>query len=210
MYVPKHFSADDPKTLARYMREASFATLVSTVDGSPYASHLPLYFEARKGEYGTLYGHVAKANDHWKTFREDTESLAIFTGINAYISPNWLQSKNAVPTWNYVAVHAYGSPQPIEDAQATLDVLAKLSRANENEITGNWTMDKMDASVLHGMLKGIVAFEMPVSRLEGKRKMSQNKPMEDQRSAIAGLRTMDMAQATAIADDMETALKKPS
>lgn len=207
MYVPKHFREEDQETLACYMQAASFATLVTAIDGIPYASHLPLYYKAGKGPYGTLYGHVAKANEHWKSFKDAPQSLAIFTGVNAYITPNWLTSKNAVPTWNYVAVHAYGIPEPIDDAQATLDVLANLSGTHENDATGNWTADKMDEAVLHGLLKGIVAFEMPIDRLEGKRKMSQNKPAEDQQSAIAGLRTMETPQSTAVADDMETGMK---
>ncbi len=202
MYLPKHFCVDEMASLAKYMRSASFATLVTSVDGSPYASHLPLYFDPDKGPYGTLYGHVARANEHWKFFDVNRPSLAIFTGINAYITPNWLQSTNAVPTWNYVAVHAYGRPLLIEEPDAVLALLHNLTQSYETEATGNWTIDRMDQRVLRGLLKGIVAFEIPIERIEGKRKMSQNKPLEVQKSAISGLRKMQDKGSTEVAEEM--------
>ena len=210
MYVPKHFNEESLTKLAQYIQASSFATLVTSHSGTPYASHLPMHFDPNKGKFGTLYAHLARANEHWKHFQSAEDSLAIFTGINAYISPNWLQSVNAVPTWNYVAVHAYGRPQIIEDTDAVLELLANLSRANETEATGNWTADKMDQTVLLGMLKGIVAFEIPINNLQGKRKMSQNKNIDIQQSAIAGLRTTNEPQSAAVADDMETALNASS
>lgn len=204
MYVPKHFNEDNFDTQTRYIRAASFASLVTSVDGTPYASHLPFYFDPNKGKLGTLYAHVARANGHWKYFDTSNESLTIFTGPNAFITPNWIQSDNAVPTWNYTAVHAYGRPQIVSDTDAVLELLSKLNSANENEITGKWTVDKMDQSVLIGMLKGIVAFEIPVLRIESKRKMSQNKSTDIQKSSIEGLRSMNDPQSTSVADEMES------
>lgn len=204
MYVPKHFNEDNLDPLGQHMMASKFATVVTTVDAIPYASHLPLTYNQGVGDFGTLYGHVARANPHWNYFQEDHQSLAIFTGPNAYVSPNWLGAQNAVPTWNYVAVHAYGVPQIVEDEDRVLDILATLSADNETAKTGFWTADKMDQGVLRGMLKGIVAFEIPISRIEGKRKMSQNKPEDVQRSAIAGLRQMNDPASTAVAHIMET------
>ena len=204
MYVRKHFNEDDFDTQTRYIKANSFASLVTSVDGTPFASHLPFYFEPDKGKLGTLYAHVARANDHWKYFDTPNESLTIFTGPHAFITPKWLQSDNAVPTWNYAAVHAYGRPQIISDTDAVLDLLRKLNSANENEITGKWTTDKMDQSILIGMLKGIVAFEIPVLRIEAKRKMSQNKNTDIQKLSIDGLRSMNDLQSSSVADEMES------
>ncbi|NQV98061.1 MAG: FMN-binding negative transcriptional regulator [Rhodospirillales bacterium] len=203
MYVPRHFSAEDLVELGAYMRTFKFAALITTVDATPYASHLPLVYDPAEGAFGTLYGHVARANSHWQSFAGASDSLAIFTGPNAYVSPNWLAGGNAVPTWNYVAVHAYGRPQIVENEDQVLAILARLTGENETPKTGMWTADKMDQTVLRGMLKGIVAFAMPVSRIEGKRKMSQNKPPEVQQSAVAGLRQMQEPASTAVADIMD-------
>ena len=202
MYVPGHFKEDNPDDLCSAIRAAHFAVLVTAVEATPFASHLPMHFDPAQGAHGTLYAHVARANAHWQYFADDRESLAIFTGPNAYISPNWLGGQNAVPTWNYVAVHAYGRPVIIEDPDQVLAVLAHLSRDNETAKTGFWTADKMDPAVLRGMLKGIVAFAMPIERIEGKRKMSQNKPSAMQQSAITGLRQMHEPRSDAVADIM--------
>jgi len=207
MYVPKHFIEDDREALAGIMNAASFATLVTARSGLPYATHLPLILDPDTGDNGTLLGHVARANDHWTLFDGKTQSLAIFTGINAYIGPNWYASANTVPTWNYMAVHAYGAPRIVDDAEAVLSILAKLTAANESDQTGNWTMDKMDQTILHGMLKGIVAFEMPIERIEGKAKLGQNKKPEDSRGAIDGLNQTGNPMAAQIADEMARRLK---
>jgi len=201
MYVPKHFAETDVGILAEVMRSSSFASLVMSGDGIPMGTHLPLYLDADKGMHGTLLGHMARANDEWKRFDGKTTALAIFTGINAYIGPNWYLSENAVPTWNYMAVHAYGKPRIIDDGEEVLAVLERLTSAHENDATGNWTMDKMDRNILLGMLKGIVAFEMPIETIEGKAKMGQNKKTEDTAGAIRGLRsTHDPAAVQVVAE----------
>lgn len=202
MYVPKHFNVDEFSTLTNYIKESSFASLVTSVEGVPYATHLPMSFDPDAGEFGTLYAHVARANDHWKYFDRAEDSLAIFTGIHAYISPNWMAAKNAVPTWNYIAVHAYGRPKIIENPDAVLALLGRLTNTYESDATGNWTADKMDQKVLHRLLKAIVAFEFPVSRLEGKRKMSQNKGTEAQKSAADGLGKLTDPGSVAVAKNM--------
>ena len=203
MYVPKHFAETETDVLADVIRSASFSSLVTSKEGIPLGTHLPLYLDIDKGEHGTLLGHVAKANDHWKLFDGETTSLAIFTGINAYIGPSWYRSENTVPTWNYMAVHAYGKPRNVEDPEAALTILERLTTAYENDATDNWTMDKMDQKILLGMLKGIVAFDMPIERIEGKVKMGQNKKSEDTAGAIEGLRRSDTPMQNAVADEMQ-------
>jgi len=208
MYVPKHFAETDCTTLADIMRASSFASLVTTRDGLPVATHLPLYLDADRGEHGTLLGHVARANDHWRLFDGNSAALAIFGGIHSYIGPNWYGSQNAVPTWNYLAVHAYGAPQVVEDPAAVLDILERLTASYETDTSGNWRMDRMEPDLLHGMLKGIVAFEMPIDRIDGKAKMGQNKKPEEIRGAVRGLRSTGEPMATAVASEMERRLKK--
>ncbi len=203
MYVPKHFAETEPNAMSDVIRSASFASLITSANNTPEGTHLPLFLDAKKGKNGTLLGHVARANDHWKQFDGDTTALAIFTGINAYIGPNWYKSLNTVPTWNYKAVHAYGKPRIIDDAEEVLGILGHLTQAHENESTGNWTMDKMEQNILRGMLKGIVAFEMPIERIESKIKMGQNKNPEDTAGAIDGLRRSGAPMQTAVADEME-------
>jgi transcriptional regulator len=207
MYIPKNFAEDDPEILAGLMQDASFATLLTSRDGVPLGSHIPLHLDQSEGQPGRLLGHLARANDHWRDFDGETEALAIFHGPHAYISPNWYETPNMVPTWNYAAVHAYGTPRIIENAEQTLGILNQLVEANESEATGNWSMQTPDADILRGMLKGIVAFEMPINRLEGKWKMSQNRKPQDARGAAEGLRQAGNPEAQAVASAMEARIE---
>ncbi len=206
MYVPNTFAEDNPAELAALMRSASFATLVTTSDGCPVATHLPLVLDDDGNGPGRLLGHVARANDHWKAFDGDTQALAVFAGPHAYISPSWYESPNMVPTWNYAAVHAYGRPSVIEDTDAVLALLSRLVGTYESDATGNWSMANSDLDIMRGMTKGIVAFEMPIERIEGKWKMSQNRKPEDARGAVKGLRRLGSPDAAAVADIMEARL----
>jgi transcriptional regulator len=185
MYVPKHFEEKDREKLLGFMRKNSFVTLVSTVDNVPFASHIPLVIE-RSEDTIKLTGHVAKSNPHWKAFGQG-ETLAIFTGPHAYVSPTLYEEKSSVPTWNYIAVHAYGVPNIIEITERE-----KLERMMDEII------DYYDASYKEqwhslsevyrtSMMKGIVAFEMTVTRLEGKYKLSQNRSQVDQRKVAETL-----------------------
>jgi len=203
MYVPKHFAETDNNELTDIIRSASFATLVTSGGGVPEGTHLPLYLDVDKGPHGALLGHVARANDHWKQFDGETTALTIFTGINAYIGPNWYKSTNTVPTWNYMAIHVYGKPRVVDDPEAVLSILEHLTQTYENDSTGYWTMEMMDQNILQGMLKGIVAFEMPIERIEGKAKMGQNKKPEDTVGAIMGLRAVGAPMQEAVAGEME-------
>jgi len=203
MYIPKHFAETEADALAKVMQDASFATFITSEDGTPEATHMPTLFAPEKDGHGSLFGHVARTNDHWKSMDGETPALMIFTGINAYIGPNWYKSENLVPTWNYIAVHAYGKPRIISDTDTIIDLLQRLSAQHENDATGNWTTSKMDQKVLVGRLKGIVAFEMPIERIEGKIKMNQNKKPEDNAGAIEGLRATGDPMSAAVADEME-------
>ncbi len=184
MYTPKHFEVRDPELLFALMERFSLATLVSVDGGVPAASHLPFLIEKQRGPQGALISHMARANMQWQTFRDDQEILTIFQGEHTYISPSWYTQQQAtVPTWNYMVVHAYGVPRIIDD-DAALDMLARVTAKHEAAFAQPWQMDQAYAAKL---LRGIVAFEISITRLEGKFKLSQNRSERDQQQVIASL-----------------------
>jgi len=208
MYTPKHFEENDPAVLHGLMRNFSFALLVTAKDGAPVGTHVPLHVEDG-GDNGVLLGHVARANDHWQQFDGETEAMAVFQGPHHYISPNWYENDGLVPTWNYATIHAYGRPEAIQDAGETTDILWRLVEANESEATGNWSMSRLTSENVKAQLKGIVAFRMPIERLEGKFKMSQNRPAEDALGAAKGVRATGHADSGMVAAEIEARVQKP-
>ena len=188
MYRPKHFDIDDPSSLHQFMRDESFVLLVTAPGGVPVASHIPLFLDVEGGGPDRLLGHVAKANTQWQAFDGKTEAMAMFWGPHAYVSPSWYKSEKMVPTWNYVTVHAYGKPTLLPDPDDAADVLARLLGVYESEATGPWSMDRLPDEFIEKQLRGIVAFEMPIDRLEGKFKLSQNRSPADREGVIKGLR----------------------
>ena len=138
MYMPKLYQEDDLATLHGLMRDYSFATLVTQHDGAPFATHLPLVLAADEGPYGTLYGHIARANPQWQDFDETQEVLVIFQGPHTYVSPSWYEVELSVPTWNYTAVHAYGTPHLVTDYDAFYALLDTLVRTHESQFARPW------------------------------------------------------------------------
>ena len=178
MYIPKHFSVEDAAWIRAFIDEYRFATLVTALDGQPFATHLPLIYEPNDGPHGLLRGHIARANPHWKSF--DAVQLAIFTGPHAYVSPTWYESSApAVPTWNYTAVHAYGKARIVDDPSAVRDLLVRLTDREEASLVPRYTVDAQDGEYVSHMMRQIVAFEIPISRLEAKAKLSQNRTPEE-------------------------------
>lgn len=203
MYVPRPFAEADVPTLHGFMAQYGFATLVTNHDGAPFASHLPLLIDRDVGEYGALIGHMSRANPQWRGFGARTEALAIFHGPHAYISPSWYESQQVVPTWNYAAVHAYGEPRIVEDHAAVLALLERLVAENESAGPAPWRIDSQTVAFRDSQMRGIVAFEIPIARLEGNFKLNQNKPEADRRGAAAGLRRTGDALALEVARMME-------
>ena len=188
MYVPKHFEVTDTAWCHALMRAQSFAAMTTADDtGAPFATHLPLLLDAGRGPLGTLRGHVARANPHWRYLAAGRPTLVVFSGAHAYVSPSWYATHPAVPTWNYVAVHASGTGTLVEDAARVRALLADLVRAYEPPGPRAWSFESLPADYLAGMQRGIVAFEIPISRLEGKAKLSQNRPAGDQARVRAAL-----------------------
>ena len=186
MYIPKHFEIKDVAWARAFMEEHRFATLVTIRDGQPFATHLPLVYDSEPKPYGTLRGHVARANPHWESFA--ALQLAIFTGPHAYVSPTWYRSGGpAVPTWNYTAVHAYGRARILDDAAAVRDLLVRLTDREEAEQVPRYTVEAQDEEYVSHMMRQIVAFEIPIVRLEAKAKLSQNRPPEDRESVARKL-----------------------
>ena len=186
MYIPKAFREDDIKTLHTFMREYSFATLVTQQEGVPFASHLPFLLDAEQGPNGTLLAHVARANPQWRTLDSTQEVLVIFQGPHAYISPSWYEVELSVPTWNYAAVHAYGLPHLVEEQAALYDLLKALIQTHEARFEKPWPF-QLSAEYLQKMMQGIVGFEIHITRLEGKFKLSQNRIASEREKVIAAL-----------------------
>ncbi|MBL4906971.1 MAG: FMN-binding negative transcriptional regulator [Sneathiella sp.] len=180
MYTPKHFLAPAQETLLKILPDASFAILV-TVDGDgvPVVSHLPVRYDPAEGEFGIVRGHLARANPHCKLLGE-RPSLVIFNGPHIYVSPRDYASNVNVPTWNYVAVHAHGQAQILEDPADVRRVLDGLTEDNEKYRENPWSLDEFEEKRAAAMMKAIVAFQIPISRLDAKAKLGQNKSVEDQ------------------------------
>jgi len=199
MYIPKGFEVEDLPTLHDFMAQHSFATLFGMLEGSPFATHLPLLVDPGRGRHGTILGHIARANPHWRIFDGKSPALAIFAGPHAYVSPSWYRSPNVVPTWLYTTVHAHGTPKLIEDAETVRALLERMVRFYEDGFPRPWRLDSQGASYLEGMQRAIVAFEMPIERIEGKFKLNQTKNEADRRGTIEGLEATDDPMAREVA-----------
>ena len=188
MYNPSGFAIKDLHELQQQILDTRLAVVITHDEQGLQASHLPLLFSPDQGPNGTLYGHFARANPHWKALQNGAEALVIFAGADAYISPGFYPSKaehgKVVPTWNYVAVHAYGTAEVFTDADRLLNLVSTLTDRHEAGRAQPWTVAEAPADYIDGMLKAIVGFALPIQRLEGKRKLSQNRSTAD----IAGVR----------------------
>ncbi|MGH7041166.1 MAG: FMN-binding negative transcriptional regulator [Acetobacteraceae bacterium] len=199
MYVPAAFREDRIETLHEAIRTAGLATLVTMTPDGLIASHIPVLLDPDPAPYGTLLGHLARPNPQARGAVPGVPALMIFQGPDAYISPNWYATKRrtgaVVPTWNYVAVHAYGEVAFFDDPERLLAIVTRLTDREESrhaDPTGTpavtpWAVSDAPAPYIAGMLKGIVGFVLPIARLEGKWKMSQNRPPEDRPGVIAAL-----------------------
>ena len=185
MYIPKHFELTDTTTMHDLMRQFSFATIVNVLEGLPFATHMPVVVRPELGEFGTLRTHIARANPQWNSFSSKSEILVIFQGDHTYISPKWYETHPSVPTWNYVTVHAYGRPKIVEEPELVRELLDELIGSYEG--SEGWNSSSLSERYMDGMMRGIVAFEIEITRLEGKMKLSQNRSEPDRHGVIAGL-----------------------
>jgi transcriptional regulator len=186
MYIPPGFHQNDRNRLHDFMEQNSFATLISSAGPEPFGSHLPILIERDKGTHGSLIGHFARANPHWRLAHEQ-RTLTIFNGPHSYISPGWVESTSMVPTWNYVAVHAYGVLRVIDDPARIHEIQQRTVARYEAGGTQPWSMDLTDDGLIEKLTAAIVGFEIEIDRLEGKWKLSQNHPAERREQIISGL-----------------------
>ncbi|MBA3943773.1 MAG: FMN-binding negative transcriptional regulator [Herpetosiphonaceae bacterium] len=185
MYLPDMYEVHDHVVLLPFMARFNFATLVTADAGVPFASHVTWEVHPQRGPLGTLNAHVARPNPQWQHFANSQEVLVIFQGDHGYISPSWYASTQpTVPTWNYMAVHAYGVPHILEDNVAVYRHLRALVHEHETSIASPWQMDE---AYMEKLARGVVAFEIEITRLEGKFKLSQNKTERDRAGVIAAL-----------------------
>jgi len=204
MYIPAAFTELDLSKLHDFIQQNSFGLLVSQVDGLPFATHLPFLLERTTGPHGTLVGHMARSNPQWRETGGQT-ALVIFSGPHAYISPTWYEAEQVVPTWNYIAVHAYGRVQIVEDEGALLDIVERSVRVYEQAIPRPWSFDPSSTFVKR-MVTQIVGFRIEVQKIEGKWKLNQNHPVERRQKVVRALQQQGGENAQAVATVMQAML----
>lgn len=202
MYVPTHFKIADEEVIANFLRQFDFVAIVTNGASGLTASHVPVVVD-RDGEHLRIRGHLARANEHWKGMDGRTESMAIFSGPHAYVSPSWYATDGpAVPTWNYAVVHAYGRPVFRDDAAFLRDVVETLTARYEGHRARPWTPTRLPADAYERMLGAIVGFEMRIERCEAKFKLGQNRSIADRTGAATGLDAEHSPAASAVAEFM--------
>ncbi|MBV8245352.1 MAG: FMN-binding negative transcriptional regulator [Candidatus Eremiobacteraeota bacterium] len=198
MYVPKPFEEFDVTRLHALMDEYRFATLVTSGAAGLQATHLPLLLDAA-GEFGTLYGHVARANPQWRAFAEGS-TLAIFAGPHAYVSPRWYHDAANVPTWDYAVVHAHGKPRLIEEPREVERFLDRLVDREERDASTPWRVSQAPREYIERLTGAIVAFSLPIERLQGAFKLSQNHDATDRAMVREALQQSAAAPSRRIAE----------
>lgn len=198
MYVPRTFSETDPEKLFELCARYPFATVVTPTAAELWVSHVPLLPRRREGRV-VLIGHLARANAHWRALEGGASTTAIFHGPHAYISPRWYATAPAVPTWNYVVVHATG-PATIHDDEAHVaGHLREMTERFEGGHPGAWGADALPADFAAPLLRAVVGFELAVERWEGKLKLGQNRGAEDRAGVIAHLGSESSEASRAVA-----------
>jgi len=204
MYLPMHFEETRPETLHALIAEFPLGAIVTLGADGLSANHIPFLLDAQSGEHGTLIGHVARNNAIWRDHDESVESLTIFQGPSAYISPSWYQTKRethqVVPTYNYAVVHVSGRIIVHDDVKWLRGVVGKLTKSMEAVQAAPWKMADAPADFLAGQFENIVGIEIPISRIAGKWKLSQNRVLADSNGAVEGLRARAIADDDAMAD----------
>jgi transcriptional regulator len=187
MYLPQAFARTELEPLHALVEEHAFGTLI--VPGAALdVSHLPFLLDRTRGERGALLAHVARANPIWRAFDGRSPVLAVFHGPHGYVSPSWYTTRNEVPTWNYAVVHAHGVPRVLDGGGELRDLLRRLAAVYERDRPDPWSVDELTPDTYAQLSQAIVGFEIPIDRLEGKFKLSQNRKPADREGALRGLR----------------------
>ncbi|PPV40922.1 FMN-binding negative transcriptional regulator [Ectopseudomonas oleovorans] len=209
MYCPAAFRQDDLPSLHAQIQSSGLAIVTSTGAQGLQASHLPLLLEPGEGEFGTLYGHFARANPHWRDLADGAEALVVFSGSEAYVHPGWYPAKaehgKVVPTWNYIAVHAWGQAEVFDEPERLLQLVSRLSDRHEQGRAQPWAVSDAPRDYIDAMLRAIVGFALPIRRVEGKWKLSQNRSANDQTGVRVGLATSNNPRDHELAAQMNPA-----
>ncbi len=204
MYLPKHFEETRVEVLYELIHDHPLGALVTLTPGGLDANHIPFEVDPEPAPLGTLRGHVARANPLWREFSRDVEALVIFQGPGTYVSPAWYPTKTetakVVPTWNYVVVHAYGALRVIDDRAWLRDFVTKLTNRHEAGRPEPWKVTDAPDDYIDKQLAAIIGLELPITRLVGKWKMSQNRPVADRQGVVEGLRREGGDSGAATAD----------
>jgi transcriptional regulator len=202
MYIPQANKEDRLPVLHQFMDDQPFASLITMGTSGLFASHIPMVLERTGTGFGRLNLHISRANPQWRDFSPSVEALAIFSGPNHYITPNWYPEKQAtgkvVPTWNYAVIHAYGQLRVIEDTQWLMAHLESLTNIHEAGSPAPWKVDDAPADYIASLAKGIVGLELTIQRLEGKWKVSQNRSRLDRAGVASGLAERNTSESFAM------------
>ncbi len=204
MYIPKHFEETRIDVMHELIRSNPLATLVTLTADGITANHIPIVLTAGEQPYGVLQGHVARSNRLWNDFLPEMETLAIFQGPDAYISPSWYASKQetgkVVPTWNYAVVHAYGTLRIIDDPLWIRQQVESLTHSQESVFQAPWAVSDAPDDFIQKLIGSIVGFEIVITRLLGKWKVSQNQPPGNRAGVISGLHDHNFSSSLGMAD----------
>ncbi|BAW26434.1 MULTISPECIES: FMN-binding negative transcriptional regulator [Pseudomonas] len=209
MYTSKPHQEHELGRLHQHMLDTRLAVLVSQGDQGLLATHLPVLVDITEGEFGTVYAHLARANRQWQDLAQGSEALLVFPGADAYVSPSYYPSKadnpKVVPTWNYLAVHAYGPAEVIHEAEPLLAIVSRLTDRHEHGRSEPWKVTDAPADYIEGMLRAIVGIRLPIARLQGARKLSQNRSAQD----IAGVRDGLAASPDQLDNQLAAHMRQP-
>lgn len=204
MYVPKFNEEKDLSILHSLVKSKPLGAWATIADGEIVINHIPFILHEGRGDLGTLVGHVARSNTIFNNFSSDVNSVVVFQGDQAYITPSWYPSKHkhgmAVPTWNYVVVHAHGIPRKIEDPEWLLQHLNELTDTHEKEQKLPWKVSDAPVDFIEKLIGAIVGIEIPISKLTGKWKLGQNRPDPDKIGTIAGLMSSGSPESHGLAE----------
>lgn len=212
MYLPRHFEETDVRVLHQFIRAHPFAALVTATTAGLDANHIPFVLESEPAPNGCLRGHIARANPLWRECAPAAEALVLFQGANAFVSPSWYPSKldtgKVVPTWNYVVVHAHGPLRFIDDAAWVRAHVETLTNQHEHERAAPWRVTDAPADFIDRLVEGLVGLEIPIARLAGKWKVSQNRSDRDREGVVDGLTAEGTKSAATMADLVRKAAER--
>ena len=203
MYSPEHFKETNPERISALIKGNPLGMLITAPDGEPFVSHLPFILESSAGSQGKLLGHMARANPQWQHFVEGSKVLVVFQGPHAYVSPSWYSSPG-VPTWNYAVVHLRGIPRLIEGESELEALVEQITHVHESHMPNPWRPN-LTGERRSKLLNMIVGFEIELTDIQGKFKLSQNRPLEDQRSVVDKLSQSSNQTEAAVAKLMSGA-----